>query len=267
MPSIISVIVVGILWSVIFSPFGPLAETLNNLNKDAYTKTVNEVMERTNNGNIQDKDYLLLISLADSRDVSSWGDTAAEQRVNLKSFVTSFVNAKDKPFTIDRQNELETSLVNLLSPKYRADFLNQPDVAMIPVLFVILWMFFGYYMILFLANMQKIDTHVIEAAAIDGATERQVLWHVILPALSGIIATTAILAISGSLRSFGIVWAMTGGGPARLTQVLAIYSFDNAFRGAPNYPLANSISTMMIVFSLILIFVTRSVEKRFGGKE
>jgi raffinose/stachyose/melibiose transport system permease protein len=128
-------------------------------------------------------------------------------------------------------------------------------------------MYTGLYLIIFLANMQRIDVQIIESAQIDGANEGQVLRHIILPSLSGVVVTTAILAISGSLRSFDLIFAMTGGGPARVTQVLSIYMYDNAFRTSPNYPLANAISTVMVVLSFALIGVTRLVEKRFGGKE
>ena len=87
--------------------------------------------------------------------------------------------------------------------------------AMLPVLLVILWMYTGFYVIIFLANLQKIDPSLIEASKIDGATEGQTLRYIILPALSGVIVTTAILAISGSLKSFDLIFVMTGGGPAR----------------------------------------------------
>lgn len=161
-----------------------------------------------------------------------------------------------------------SSMINSFADEYSAEFLKQRDVAMLPILFVILWLYTGYFLILFLANMQKIDVQVIEAASIDGATEGQVLWHIILPSLSGVIATTAILAISGSLRSFGLVFSMTGGGPADITQLLAIYAYKFATRGGnPDYAIANAVSTVMIIISLALIGVTKSVEKRFGGKE
>ena len=140
------------------------------------------------------------------------------------------------------------------------------NAPMIPVLVVILWMFTGFYMIIFLANLQRIDVQVIEAAKIDGATERQVLLHIILPALSGVIVTCAILAIAGSLKSFDLIWIMTGGGPAGQTRVLSIYMYLSAFQGAPNYPLANAISTVMVLISFALIIITRRVEKIFGGK-
>jgi raffinose/stachyose/melibiose transport system permease protein len=43
--------------------------------------------------------------------------------------------------------------------------------------------------------------------------------------------------------------------------------YEKAFRGAPNYPVANAISTIMVLISFILIIVTRAVEKRFAAKE
>ncbi len=145
-------------------------------------------------------------------------------------------------------------------------FLN-PRLAIAAVLFVILWMYTGLYMIIFLANLQKIPPEIIEAAKIDGASEFQLIRHVVLPSLSGVIVTSSILAISGSLRSFDLVFAMTAGNPARRTSVLAIYMFDTAFRGAPDFPLANAISTFMIIVSLLLIAVVRSAARRYGGAE
>jgi raffinose/stachyose/melibiose transport system permease protein len=139
--------------------------------------------------------------------------------------------------------------------------------AIIPVLAVILWMYTGFYVIIFLANLQKIDVSIIEASKIDGASEMQTLRYIIFPALSGVIVTTAILAISGSLKSFDLIYIMTSGGPAHRTSVLALYMYEKAFRGSPNYPVANAISTIMVIISFILIGITRSVEKRFAAKE
>lgn len=137
----------------------------------------------------------------------------------------------------------------------------------IPVLFVMLWMYTGTYLIIFLSNLQKIDPEIIEAATIDGATEWQCLWNIIFPQLSGVFVISAILAISGSLKSFDLIYVMTGGGPAKQTYVLSLYMFDKAFKGAADYPMANTISTIMVVISLILIVVVKSLEKKFGARE
>lgn len=157
-----------------------------------------------------------------------------------------------------------TDLVRLFKPTYEAQVSNHP---MVKVLFVILWMYTGTYLIIFMANLQKIDTSIIEAAKIDGASEMQVLGHIILPCLSGVIVTSAILAISGSLKSFDLIYVMTSGGPANRTSVLSLYMFDKAFKGAPNYPVANAISTVMVIISFILIGITKAVERHFGGRE
>ncbi len=154
--------------------------------------------------------------------------------------------------------------IRIFYPAYEQGVNSNP---MLTVLFVILWMYTGTYMIIFLANLQKIDNAIIEAAQIDGASEWQVLRHIIFPALSGVIVTACILAISGSLKSFDLIYVMTDGGPAHRTSVLSVYMFDKAFRGYPKYPIANAISTVMVMISFVLIWMTIRVEKRFGGKE
>ena len=136
----------------------------------------------------------------------------------LKQFILTY-----DPTQLDL---LKHDLVNLLGTKWTPTFLSKPDVAMLPVLFVILWCWTGLYLILFLANMQKIDVQIIEAARIDGASEGQVMSRVVLPSLSGVIVNAAILCIAGSLNSFALVFAMTRGGPARVTELLSIYMYD-----------------------------------------
>jgi len=158
-------------------------------------------------------------------------------------------------------NSVFLEIQKYFNPAAEFDPGNNP---MLPVLAVILWMYTGTYVIIFLANIQKIDTSVIEAAMIDGASEMQTLRYIILPALSGVIVTSAILAISGSLQAFDLLYVMTQGGPAHRTSVLALYTYEKAFRGAPNYPVANAISTVMALISFLLIAITKAVEKYFS---
>ncbi|MEI8092620.1 MAG: sugar ABC transporter permease [Spirochaetales bacterium] len=253
MPSIISTIVIGLLWQTIFSPFGPVAEIMNTLYKADFHTHVTALL--AGGVTLDDAGIQSLIKLANPDSLSIFSQPVQD----LKDFVATYSS--------NTSGELADDLTNLLFNKWKTDFMSQPGVAMIPVLFVILWLYTGFYLIIFLANLQKIDESIIEAAKIDGASEFQILKSIIIPAMSGVIVTSAILAISGSLKSFDLVYAMTGGGPAKITQILAIYMYDTAFRGSPNYPLANAISTVMVVVSFLLIGVTRTVEQRYGGKE
>jgi len=165
---------------------------------------------------------------------------------------------------IGSRDSVYMEIVRIFNPDAAFKINTMP---MVPVLFVILWMFTGFYMIIFLAHMQRIDPAIIEAARIDGATEGGVLRHIILPAMTSEIVTCSILAISGSLRTFDLIYGMTSGGPAGQTRVLSLYMYESAFSASVNYPLANAISTVMVIISVILIVIVRQVAKLFAEKE
>ena len=255
MPNIISVIVIGIMWAIIFSPNGLIADIMNRFYAGAMSHKIIQIFNTAGGFNITDDLVAKLIHA--SGPVAS--QTFTDPPTELKQFLLTYSPAQ--------LEMLKGDLVNLLGTKWTPTFLSKPDVAMLPVLFVILWCWTGLYLILFLANMQKIDVQIIEAARIDGASEGQVMARVILPSLSGVLVNAAILCIAGSLNSFALVFAMTRGGPARVTELLSIYMYDSAFFGTPNYPLANAIALSIVVLSMILIIITKLVEKRFGGRE
>lgn len=254
-PAMISTIVIGILWSIIFSPYGPIADTANHYYTKGYSEKISGIFQTT--GGLSNIDTLTdqIIKASPSTINTVFSEPSAE----LKDFLLSYEPSDTAT--------LQKDLVNLLAPRWNANFLSRNNVAMIPICFVTLWMWVGTYLLILLANMQKIDRGIIEAAQIDGASEMQIMGKVVLPSLSKVIANCAILCISGSLSGFALILAMTGGGPARVTQVLSIYMYDKAFMGAPDYPLANAIAMMIVVFSLLLVALMFALERRFGGKE
>jgi len=162
---------------------------------------------------------------------------------------------------------LFTALMRIIhnDPRYVLKIFENRNLAILPVLFVILWMYTGMYMIIFLANLQKISPSVIEAAIIDGASEWQILKFVILPAMINIIFTTSVFAISGSLKSFDLIYVMTGGGPAHYTEVIAIYMYVNTFKYY-KYGFGSAVSVIIVLLSLGLIGIIRRVFKGFEEK-
>jgi len=152
------------------------------------------------------------------------------------------------------------------NPDYAITITLSKNLAMIPIAFVLLWLYTGYYLIIFLANLQNIDPNIIEAAQIDGATDSQVFKNIIVPQFYGVLVLTSILAISGSLRSFDLIFAMTGGGPAYYTNLLAIYMYDYAFINY-NYGVGSAVSTVMVVISIVLVVMVRFVRRRIDTME
>jgi len=104
--------------------------------------------------------------------------------------------------------------------------LDDPNTAMSAVLAVIVWKYFGFHMMLFIAGLQAIDRDLLEAADIDGATRWQKFRYVTLPMLASTVRLSAFFAIVGSLQMFDMIMPLTGGGPANATQTMVTYLYN-----------------------------------------
>jgi raffinose/stachyose/melibiose transport system permease protein len=149
---------------------------------------------------------------------------------------------------------LYTSFVRQVThnPDYVVTISESPAFAMIPILVVLLWQHTSLYMVIFMANLQRIPDSVFEAATIDGAKEHIIIGRIVLPELAGVIFTCSVLAISGSLKSFDLVYAMTGGGPVTYTYVMALYLYQQTFTFA-NYGYGSAVSIIIVLLSVGLI--------------
>jgi len=152
------------------------------------------------------------------------------------------------------------------NPDYSMTIMTNKNLAMIPIVFVVLWMFTGNYLIIFLASLQNIDPDIIEAAQIEGATDGQILTKIIIPQLYGVLVLTSILAIAGSLKAFDLVFVMTGGGPAYYTNLLAIYMYNYSFVSY-NYGVGSAISTVMVALSIVLVILIRLIRRKIDTME
>jgi ABC-type sugar transport system permease subunit len=152
------------------------------------------------------------------------------------------------------------------NPDYSMTIMNSKNLAMIPIGFVLLWMYTGTYLIIFLANLQNIDPNIIEAAQIDGATDGQIFRKIIIPQLYGVLVLTSILAISGSLKSFDLIFTMTGGGPAYYTNLLSIYMYNQSFI-FHNYGVGSAVSTVMVILSIVLVILIRLARRKIDIME
>lgn len=105
--------------------------------------------------------------------------------------------------------------------------LASTDTAMLAVLIVIVWKYFGFHMMLFIAALQSIDKSLIEAARIDGATRAQALRHVVIPLLYPTIRLSVFFAVIGSLQLFDLIMPLTRGGPADSSNTMVSFLYNN----------------------------------------
>jgi raffinose/stachyose/melibiose transport system permease protein len=105
--------------------------------------------------------------------------------------------------------------------------LASTQTAMVAVLIVIVWKYFGFHMMLYIAALQGMDRSLIEAARIDGATRPQVLRYVVIPTLYPTIRLSVFFSIIGSLQLFDLVMPLTRGGPADSSNTLVTFLYNN----------------------------------------
>lgn len=91
------------------------------------------------------------------------------------------------------------------------------------------WAFTGFGVITFAAGLTSVPTEVIDAAKVDGAGWWQSVRHVLIPALRRPMLIVAVVSVIFALRTFDIVFVMTGGGPGTASQVLAVLLYKQAF--------------------------------------
>jgi raffinose/stachyose/melibiose transport system permease protein len=161
----------------------------------------------------------------------------------------------------------KNGMINELLRTVGLDFLAQNWLgdtkwSMIAVSFTVIWQFVGLYLIIFLAALQNIPEEVLEAAKIDGASEWITTWKITIPMIWDTIIVAVILCISGSLRTFDLIYVMTHGGPSHSTDVMALYMFNETFTKL-QYGYGSAVSVTIFFFSLILIFI---VTKLMGRK-
>ena len=142
-------------------------------------------------------------------------------------------------------------------------WLFDPDLAMISLVLVDLWQTTPLTCLILLAGLQSIQPEVYEAARIDGATPRQMLFRITLPLLMPHILLAALLRSLDSFKIFDKVYALTGGGPGQATETLSMYVYRLGFRFF-DVGLASASAVIMVIVAGLLaaIYAARII----GGR-
>lgn len=129
-----------------------------------------------------------------------------------------------------------------------------PPLALGIVTLISIWHHLPFTFLLVYAGMLAIPKSLYEASRIDGATPFQEFWRITLPLTIPAILIALIFRFVFAFRLFSEVWLLTGGGPARLTEVLALFLYQNAFKSGAFGP-ASATGWLMVVGSLLVASV------------
>jgi multiple sugar transport system permease protein len=124
-----------------------------------------------------------------------------------------------------------------------------PDSVIPALALVDIWQWTPMIILISLAGLAGLPADPYEAAEVDGASAWQTLWRVTLPMLMPTVSVAALLRLIDALKTFDIIYAMTGGGPGFSSETLNIYTYQQAFS---YFSFGYASSALVIFFAIVL---------------
>lgn len=120
-----------------------------------------------------------------------------------------------------------------------------------------MWQWTPFVALILLSGMQSVSVEVTEAAELDGLSEWQKLWRIVMPLIRPVVMVVVLIRLINSIRVFDSVFVVTGGGPGSTTEVLSVLSYITGFtEGDMGSAAAVAWVTVVLVNVLVAIFLT-----------
>jgi len=132
----------------------------------------------------------------------------------------------------------------------------------IAVIIVDVWKYYPFIMIIAYSALTSLPQEIFEAASIDGTTGWQSFRYITFPLITPALLVALTFRLIFALRTFGIIWILTEGGPSRGTETLSVYLYKESFRYF-NFGRGSTIAVFMLIMTtLFSIFVIKETYKR-----
>jgi raffinose/stachyose/melibiose transport system permease protein len=123
------------------------------------------------------------------------------------------------------------------------------------------WQMTGFYFVIMLTAISKIPTEIYESAMLEGVTGIQKAIYITIPLMWDVIAACIALVISGTFKTFDMVWIITKGGPMDSSQLLSTYYYSKSFE-RQNLGYGCAIAVLMVILGIILIHFSNKFTER-----
>ncbi|WIB61999.1 sugar ABC transporter permease [Curtobacterium sp. MCLR17_007] len=131
-------------------------------------------------------------------------------------------------------------------------WLTDPALALWSVAAVDIWKGVGIATLIFIAGIVAIPQEYFEAARVDGASAWTIFKNITLPLSRPAMGTVIILSLIGGLRSFDLIWAMTGGGPGFTSDVIASVIYKQYQAGFYGLSTAGNVVLFVVVTAIMV---------------
>ena len=141
-------------------------------------------------------------------------------------------------------------------------WLGSDKAAFWAVLIVFIWQQAGYVMLIYIASINSIDEQLFESAQLDGASRYRQFKHITLPLIVPAFTVAIFIVLANSFKIFALIFSLTGGGPYRSTESLAVNIYNEAFLYG-NYGAGSAKAVIFFIFVAILSWLqVRFTQKR-----
>ena len=155
---------------------------------------------------------------------------------------------------------LNNAIHNFFPNMGTISWLGDKNINLAAVLVAASWRHIGYIMVLYLAGLKSVDPSLREAAAIDGASERQAFFRVVLPVLRPINVVILVITVIESLRAFDIVYVINKGQNG--LELLSVLITQNIAGESSRVGFGSALAVVLLLISVgpIIVFLTRTFE-------
>ncbi|MGH1803281.1 carbohydrate ABC transporter permease [Enterococcus gallinarum] len=133
-------------------------------------------------------------------------------------------------------------------------WLGIPHVNTFVMIGASIWQGIGTNLILLIVGLSNLPGEPIEAAKLDGASTNQLYRYVVLPLLKPTLIVVLLMAIINSFKTFDGIWLMTGGGPYRSSETLAVTMYKESFING-SYGYGSAVATVLSVIVLLISII------------
>lgn len=144
---------------------------------------------------------------------------------------------------------------------FSSSWLGETNTAFWALIIVTTWQASGYMMIIYVTGLISIEQEVIEAARVDGASAARTLWSIKMPLMAQAFTISIFLTLRGGFMAYDVNLALTGGGPYRTTELIAMHIFQDAFAFG-NFGTGQSKAVLLFILVAAAALVQVTVSKR-----
>lgn len=141
-------------------------------------------------------------------------------------------------------------------------WLGESETVLWAMAMPMVWQAIGYYMVIYIAAMEGVPTHLYETAILEGASELQQFRYITFPLIWGVVRITIVFFLIGVFnQSFVYVQIMTNGGPDRASEVMMTYLYKQAFHNG-NFGYGAAIGVLTLVITIGLAWLSERLTER-----